>query len=186
MKISLKKKQKKQIISIVIIIIILLIGLITGATNKEEIWKIITGKTDTSNSQKGCKVISVVDGDTFKIMYEGKEEKVRLIGIDTPESVHPDKSKNTEYGIQVSNYVKELIEEKEVKLEFDVSQRDKYGRLLAYVYLENNEMLNEKLLKEGYAKISTYPPNVKYVEQFTKIQEESRRNEVGLWKENIF
>lgn len=185
MKLSLKKKQKKQIISIVISIIIILIGLITGATNKEEIWKMITGKTQISNLENRYKVVSVVDGDTFKIIYEGKEEKVRLIGIDTPESVHPDKSKNIEYGTQVSNYVKELIQKKEVRLEFDVSQRDKYGRLLAYVYLENNEMLNEKLLKEGYAKISTYPPNVKYVEHFTKIQEESRKNKVGLWNENI-
>ena len=79
-----------------------------------------------------------------------------------------------------------MLERKVVKLEFDVSPRDKYGRLLAYVYLENGEMLNKKLLKKGYAQVATYPPNVKYVEDFKTIQKEARENKVGFWAKDVF
>lgn len=144
-----------------------------------------TAKNENTNKEL-YKVVSVVDGDTFKIIYNQKEEKVRLIGVDTPESVHADKSKNTKYGKIASEYVKELLKSQNVKLEFDVSSKDKYGRLLAYVYLENGEMLNEKLLKEGYAQMATYPPNVKYVENFKKMQKQARENKVGFWKEDAF
>lgn len=76
------------------------------------------------------KVISVVDGDTIKIIVNGKEEKLRLIGIDTPESVHLDKKKNTKEGKIASEYTKSRLEGRDIKVEFDVQERDKYGRLL--------------------------------------------------------
>lgn len=190
---KLTKKQKKQIIKYVLVIIIIIIGLITGNIKKEEILNIFKNETvletyQTEDIQIEGKylVVEVVDGDTYKISYKGEEKKVRLIGVDTPESVHPDSSKNSNSGKIASNYVKELIENKYISLEFDVSQTDKYGRLLAYIYLENGEMLNEKLLKEGYAQVATYAPNVKYVDTFTTLQEEARNNKVGFWKENIF
>lgn len=113
-------------------------------------------------------VLRVVDGDTFVINYNGTEEKVRLIGIDTPESVHPDAERNSAAGITASDYTKSLLEGKSVTLEFDVQERDTYGRLLAYVYVDGY-MLNKKLLEEGYAVMATYPPNVKYVEEFQAI-----------------
>lgn len=182
---KLTKKQKKYIIETTVALIVLIAGIITGTAKKEEILEVF-GIQTTNISEDSYKVISVTDGDTFKINYNGKETKVRLIGVDTPESVHPDKEKNTEYGKQASNYTKSLIENKTVKLEFDVSQTDKYGRLLAYVYLENGEMLNEKLVKEGYAKVATYPPNVKYVEKFESLQKQARENKVGFWKEDVF
>lgn len=125
-------------------------------------------------------VIRVVDGDTLKINYNGKEESVRLIGVDTPESVHPDEAKNTEFGEKASEFSKNYLEGKEITLEFDVQERDQYGRLLAYVYLDNI-MYNKTLLQEGYAQVATYPPNVKYVDDFTAIQEEARNNKKGLW-----
>ena len=112
------------------------------------------------------KVIRVVDGDTFKINYNGKEESVRLIGIDTPESVHPDASKNVVEGKSASDYAKNLLEGKDITLEFDVQERDHYGRLLAYAYF-GGTMVNKLLLQEGYAQVSTYPPNIKYVAEFT-------------------
>lgn len=131
------------------------------------------------------KVTRVVDGDTIIVDFNGKEERVRLIGVDTPESVHPDKSKNVPEGEIASKFTKEKIEGKEVALEFDVQERDHYGRLLAYVWF-GGTMFNKTLLQEGYAQIATYPPNVKYVDDFTKIQEEARENNKGLWSENIF
>lgn len=185
---KLTKKQKKYIIETAVALAVLIPGIIAGTVNKEEILEALGIKTEAvaNIGQDSYKVISVADGDTFKINYNGKEEKVRLIGIDTPESVHPDKSKNTKYGKIASDYTKNLLENKTVKLEFDVSQTDKYGRLLVYAYLENGEMLNEKLLKEGYAQVATYAPNVKYADKFKTLQEEARKNKVGFWAEDIF
>lgn len=125
-------------------------------------------------------VVRVVDGDTFVVNYNGENEKVRLIGVDTPESVHPDEEKNTEFGDTVSSYSKEMLTGKQVKLEFDVDERDQYGRLLAYVYIDG-QMYNKLLLQKGYAKLATYPPNVKYVDDFKALQAEARENKVGLW-----
>lgn len=187
---KLTKKQKKYVIKTVIALIVLIPGIIAGTTKKEEILKALgieIETTATANiSEDSYKVTSVTDGDTFKINYNGQETKVRLIGIDTPESVHPESSKNTEYGKEAANYTKSLLENKTVKLEFDVSQTDQYGRLLAYVYLENGEMLNEKLLKEGYAQVATYAPNVKYVEKFEQLQKEARENKLGFWAVDVF
>ena len=123
---------------------------------------------NTTQTTKKYKVIRVVDGDTFVISDNGKEEKVRLIGIDTPESVHPDADRNSAAGITASDYTKSLLTGKSVELEFDVQQRDKYGRLLAYAYVDGY-MLNKKLLEDGYAVVSTYPPNVKYVDEFQAV-----------------
>lgn len=140
-----------------------------------------TDNTDNSNiSNDTYKVLKVVDGDTIKIKYNGKTEKVRLIGIDTPESVSPNKSKNCEEGKIASNFTKNYLEGKNIKIEFDVQQRDKYNRLLAYIYIDN-QMYNEILLKEGYAKLDTVPPNIKYVNDFKKLQEEARKNKKEFW-----
>ncbi len=135
-------------------------------------------------------VTRVVDGDTFIVDFDGVSERVRLIGIDTPESVHPDKSKNTDAGITASEYTRSLIEGKQVELEFDVQERDMYGRLLAYVYVDG-VMLNKTLLREGYAALSTWPPNVKYVDDFRKIvvetpsaQPMSKKELIQALKEN--
>lgn len=113
----------------------------------------------------------VVDGDTIVVKVDGKKEKVRMIGVDTPESVHPDESKNTEFGKEVSNFTKKKLEGKYVRLETDVQERDKYGRILAYVYLDN-KMFNKTLLEKGYAKLMTIPPNVKHADEFKEIVKE--------------
>jgi micrococcal nuclease len=131
------------------------------------------------------KVTRVVDGDTIIVDLNGVEERVRLIGIDTPESVHPDASRNLPEGKVAFEFTKSRLEGKEVKLEFDVQERDQYGRLLAYVYIDG-AMFNKTLLSEGYARIATYPPNVKYVEDFTAIQKQAREGNKGLWSEETF
>ena len=125
-------------------------------------------------------VLRVVDGDTVEIELNRIKEKVRLIGVDTPESVHPDKTKNIEFGKISSKFTKDYLEGKKVVLEYDVQQRDKYGRLLAYLYI-NNKMFNQILLEEGMAKIATYPPNVKYVDTFKEIEKKAREENKGLW-----
>lgn len=139
-----------------------------------------TSDNPSNISSELYKVVRVVDGDTIIIDYNGTEERVRLIGVDTPESVHPDKEKNTKFGTTASNFSKELLTDKYVKIELDVQERDQYRRILAYVYLDD-VMVNKILLQEGYAKVATYPPNVKYVDDFTAIQEEARNTKKGLW-----
>lgn len=128
---------------------------------------------DKSSSVENGKVYCdrVVDGDTIVVILDGKKEKVRMIGIDTPESVHPDKSRNTPMGKIASKYTRDNLEGKYVALETDVQERDKYGRILAYVYLDD-KMFNKTLLEEGLAKLMTIPPNVKYADDFKKIEAE--------------
>lgn len=142
---------------------------------------ILTGCSITQQQVNTYKVKRVVDGDTFVIMMAGKEEKVRLIGVDTPESVKPN-TPVQDYAIEASNYTKELIDGKNVKLEFDVGERDNYRRILAYVYLEDGRMLNEILVGNGYAKVMTVPPNVKYADKFMDLERTARKEKKGLWK----
>jgi micrococcal nuclease len=123
-----------------------------------------------------AKVARVVDGDTIKLE---SGETLRYIGIDTPETVHPSKPVQC-YGKEASAKNKELVEGKEVKLEKDVSEKDKYGRLLRYVWL-GDVLVNELLVSKGYAQSSSYPPDVKYQDRFIEAQRLAREENMGLW-----
>lgn len=135
-------------------------------------------------------VTRVIDGDTLKLE---SGERVRLIGIDTPEiheseKLHRD-SRRTQQNIRTIKqlgqrayeFTKKLVEGKRVRLEFDVQKYDKYDRLLAYVYLKDGTFVNAEIIKQGYASLMTYPPNVKYVDLFTRLYREARQNRRGLW-----
>lgn len=123
-----------------------------------------------------ARVERVVDGDTVKL---SNGQVVRYIGIDTPETVHPSLPVQC-YGIEASDKNRSLVEGKEVKLEKNVSETDKYGRLLRYVWL-GNLMVNEMLVRDGYAKSSTYPPDVKYQDRFLTAQRLAQNEQKGLW-----
>lgn len=141
-------------------------------------------------------VASVVDGDTIKVYLEGERYTIRMIGIDTPESVHPDESKNTIYGQKASDYAKQTIKKGQtVYLSKDVSDRDKYDRLLRYVWLEkpvdvNDEneirqkMYNAKVVLDGYANVYEYAPNNTLYDLFLSFEAEAAENNRGLWAEN--
>jgi len=133
----------------------------------------------------------VIDGDTLKL---SSGERVRLIGVDTPE-VHysnkllADSKRNHQdirtiqgLGRKASIFTKGLCLHKKVRLEFDVEKRDRYNRLLAYVYLDDGTFVNAVILKEGYGQVMTIPPNVKHADYFSKLQKEARENKKGLWK----
>lgn len=123
-------------------------------------------------------VIKVIDGDTIEL---DNEEKVRYIGIDTPETVDPWRGVGC-FGKEASDINKSLVADKRVILVKDVSNRDKYGRLLRYVYLEEgNILVNEYLVKQGFAKAYTYPPDVKFSDLFIQAEKEARENKRGLW-----
>lgn len=122
-----------------------------------------------SNRQES-KVTRVIDGDTIEV--EGGQ-RVRYIGMDTPETYACYYSEST-------NKNKELVEDKTIGLEKDVSETDRYGRLLRYVYV-GDTLVNEVLVKEGYAQVYTYPPDVKYQDRIMAAQQEARDNNRGLW-----
>jgi micrococcal nuclease len=130
---------------------------------------------------ENCYVERVVDGDTAKIIVNGKAEKVRFLMIDTPESVHPDQSKNVPMGKIVSDYTKDKLQGKYVRLEMDKQERDKYGRLLAYVYI-NGEMFNKELVRIGYAKVLMIKPNgEKYASEFYELETKAKEQKLGMW-----
>lgn len=124
------------------------------------------------------KVTKVVDGDTFWV-DDGSEKglKIRLIGVNTPETVHPQKPVEY-YGREASDYVKSVLTGNKVKLKFDVSRVDRYGRTLAYVYLKDGTFLNEDLIKKGYGQAMTVPPNVKYSEKFIELERKARKGNI--------
>ncbi len=148
------------------------------------------------HAQQTTTVKRVVDGDTLKVRYWGKEESIRLIGIDTPESRVNKKAKRdakrsgqdiktiTAMGKRATEYVESLVKPGDlITIEFDAQERDRYRRLLGYVYLSNGKMLNEEIVKAGYANIMTIPPNVKYQDRFLKAYREARERKRGLWEE---
>lgn len=129
------------------------------------------------------KVTRVVDGDTFWI-DDGSERgrKIRLIGIDAPETRRSARKEVGYYGIEAKEFLTQLLDNSEVRLEFDVDATDRYGRTLAYVYLRDGTFINAELVKRGYAMVMTVPPNVKFAEKFVHLQRQARKKERGLWK----
>ncbi len=139
---------------------------------------VASAQSDSASVQ----VVRLIDGDTIQVCcIFGDREKVRYIGINTPETKHPTKGVE-HFGKEASEANRRLVEEKTVRLEFDLQQFDKYGRTLAYVYLEDGTFVNAWLVEHGYAMVMTVPPNVKYQDLFLRLQREAREAGRGLWE----
>lgn len=139
---------------------------------KSENWPVPAGLDEYA-------VLRVIDGDTIEVERLGT---VHYIGVDTPETKHPQKPVER-MGREAYEANRRLVEDKRVKLEFDVEQRDRYGRVLAYVYA-GNTFVNAWLVEAGYAQVMTIPPNVKYAELFLALQREAREAGRGLWTQD--
>lgn len=142
------------------------------------------GGVNAANTPKYYKVISVTDGDTIRVEIGERIEKVRLIGINAPE-LH-DKNKNGKaqcFSYKALNKAKKLLLNQEIQLVKDkkVGDRDKYDRLLRYVFLKNGKNFNEIMVKEGYAYEYTYNRFYKYTDEFRELQNEAMQNGKGLW-----
>lgn len=149
----------------------------TQARNEAPIFQSVpTETTQRATVEEKFLVNRVIDGDTIELLGG---EKVRYIGIDTPETVDPRKPVQC-FGIEASNRNKQLVEGKNVRLEKDVSETDKYGRLLRYAYVDGI-FVNLVLVQEGFAHSYTYPPDVKYQSQFTEAERLAREQNKGLW-----
>jgi len=154
------------------LICLLLINLV--ACSKQE----PTQPTTNPNPEYQFNLVKrVIDGDTIEL---DNGIKVRYIGIDTPETKHPRKPVQY-FGKEASEANKKLVEGKKVRLEYDIQQHDKYGRTLAYVYLTDGTFVNAWLVENGYARVSTYPPNVKYQDKFRELERKAREEQKGLW-----
>ncbi len=126
---------------------------------------------------ESCRVEKVNDGDTITVRMGKNLEKIRLIGMDAPEMGQEP------WGRMAREHLKTLIDSssRNVTLEYDVVKRDKYDRLLAYVRTADGKMLNAEMLKDGYALLFTFPPNVKHVDEFIKAEKQAKDKKIGIW-----
>ncbi len=196
----MSRRKVGKLNKIISLILVLAVLLIYSELSKSRFKDLGQAHKLAPNTKLSCVVVKVYDGDTFKCkLGNGKEVKVRLIGIDTPESSKNKKAYRDakrsgarieeiiRMGKEAKMFTRSLLRKgTEVVLETDVQVFDKYGRVLAYVYLPDGRMLNELLVREGYAKVYTFPPNVKYAELFRKAQREAMRLKRGLWGEREF
>jgi len=179
----MNRLMKKQAVYVLVVILAIL-QLFFGKNNP--LPKIAVAPTDAlaptitnvPNEKQKVKVVRVVDGDTVEI--EGNI-KVRYIGVNTPELHDPRKPIEC-FGQAASDENKRLVEGKEIYIQKDVSETDKFKRLLRYVWV-GDMFINDYLVRQGFAQVSTYPPDVKYVSQFLEAQKEAQDNKRGLWKE---
>lgn len=135
-------------------------------------------------ASESAKVVRVIDGDTIEVDLNGEKKKIRYIGIDTPETVDPRRAVAC-FGKEASNENKKLVENEVVSLEKDISETDQFGRLLRYVYVlkdDQNIFVNDYLVRQGFAKVSTFPPDVRFADQFLEAQNEATVNKRGLWQ----
>ncbi|MGI9951517.1 thermonuclease family protein [Moorellaceae bacterium AZ2] len=171
------KKLNKRVLTLAVMALLSLAGYITFSPGSGSEMDFLTAR-----------VRQVVDGDTIYVdLPGGREEKVRFIGVNTPES----QGKVEPYGKEAAAYTEKRLRGRTVYLELDAGERDKYGRLLAYVWLEpprdasedevRCKMFNAELLLAGYAQVMTVPPNVKYASLFVKFQREAQEKGQGLW-----
>ena len=150
-------------------------------TVKNRLWP----EPEPSPDALSYEVICAIDGDTLLISVFGVETTVRLIGVDAPESVHRDSSKNTPEGELASLWMKRFIEGKRVTLEYDQERKDQYGRTLAYVYV-NGIMVEDALLSAGMARTLTMEPNTRYQHHFELLEKQARDGGNGFWGTGFF
>jgi endonuclease YncB( thermonuclease family) len=137
---------------------------------------------DPPRDAVAAEVQRVSDGDTFVADVGGRRERIRVIGVDTPESVAPNRP-DEPYGEEASDFAKRYLDGETVRLAGDAEPRDRYGRMLAYVWLADGTFWNALLVAEGYAQQLTIPPNVTYASLFRRLAAEARRQDRGLWAE---
>lgn len=140
------------------------------------------GVPGASGNLNQAQVVDVIDGDTIRVRFpDDRVDTVRYIGMNTPEST----TRTECYGKKATVYNRKLVGGKTVWLELEVEKQDKYGRLLAYVYLDPRDeaMVNKILVAQGYAQVATYPPNVRYADDFRELNREAKEKGLGLWCE---
>ena len=133
-----------------------------------------------ASSVESAEVSRIVDGDTIKVILGSRSETIRYIGIDTPETKHPNTPIEC-FGPEASLFNQKLVSGKRVLLEKDTTNRDRDGRLLRYVWVEGVGLVNQILVENGYAQVSSFPPDVKYESILLSAESVAQENKTGLW-----
>jgi micrococcal nuclease len=157
---------------------LLLLALVAGVLLRP--WEDLSGGADDGPAAVRAYVVRAVDGDTIEVAFDGRREDVRLIGVDTPETVKPDTPVQC-FGPRASAFEHRTVERRRVRLVFGVERRDVYGRLLAYVYL-GRRFVNAELVRRGLARTLEIPPNTRFAERFKRLQTVAARAGRGLWR----
>lgn len=176
-------KTTTRVLTILAFVIFVLAYLFEGQTS--HIFNIGLSTTTPNTVGVYYNVTKITDGDTIHVDIDGNNETIRLLGINTPETVDPRRTVEC-YGKEASARMKEMAAGKIVRLEYDDSQslRDTYARLLAYVYLEDGQMINRKMVAEGYAYEYTYMTPYHYQKEFRDLQRLAQGAKRGLWAED--
>lgn len=186
----MKKKDMRNIIALIAFLIAAYQFVVAPQVSQEKNTKVfptITKPTavlgdQTVSASVSAQVVRVVDGDTVRVLINGEEKTIRLIGMNTPETVDPRREVQC-FGKEASNKARELLSDQIVYLESDVSQgdTDKYQRLLRYVWLPDGSNFNKLMIAEGYAYEYTYDLPYRYQKEFKDAQSEAQKVKRGLW-----
>lgn len=154
----------------------------SGQDTEVEVTRVVTDNTQSGQDTEvldgeEALVTYIVDGDTIDVSIDGNTYRIRYIGMDTPERGAP-------YFDEATEANRELVEDQAVILVKDVSETDRYGRLLRYVYLQDGTFINAELVRQGYAVIATFPPDVRHQDLFLTLQQEARDADRGLWADS--
>lgn len=186
----MNRKLRHAVISLLIIIFLVAgektyTSLLPHQSAVEGVKTAVTTPTSVPVQQGLVKVTKVVDGDTIHVMLDGKDQTIRVIGIDTPETVDPRKPVQC-MGLAASSRAKELLTDKTVRLEADLTQgdKDKYGRLLRYVFIDGVTDYGHSTIAEGFAHEYTYDAPYKYRAEYKQAQKDAEIQKRGLWAEN--
>lgn len=197
---NMKNNNRWQRIVGIIVAIILCVAS-SEFINNQNVTEIDADNTVDNQESKldAVKFIRTVDGDTIIVEdSNGEHKRVRMIGIDTPESVAQEEERNNEYGIMASDYTKELLTNAgTLYLEYDVDADDQYDRILAYVWLEDvddtfnvenikNSMVNAIIVENGYGIAKKYEPTVAHDDILAELMAEAEENNIGLWQYQEF
>lgn len=166
-------------VSPVLVVLALLCTFLSGCSSQLVSGELPGGE---GSGEIGATVYRVSDGDTVRVSPEIEGEgAVRLIGVDASETNYSGRDSPEPYAEEARSFTQSSLEGGDLTLEFDAERRDDYGRLLAYVYLPDDTMFNETLLREGYAQVATFPPNTRYLDRFEEAQDEAREARRGIW-----
>lgn len=192
MKIRIRQKKQRMGLWLRLLLIsaavLLCMGILLLAVFRNiSIGQIFKNKTTPAQLEGPYPVTYIYDGDTIAVLKDNNEIAVRLIGIDAPESVNHDQSKNTPEGLEVSLWLHDQLNGCKVWLEYDEQRTDRYGRDLAYVWLdEGKTMLEEELIRNGMALTLSIEPNTRYAIRFNELEKQAKKDKSGFWGSGFF
>lgn len=166
-------KKKKSLISAILVAVVITIGSYYGL-DLSEFFGTETVQSETFD------VIKVIDGDTIKINYNGNEENIRFLLIDTPELSHKQFDGPQPFAVEAKEKVEELLKERKVDIEIGIQERDKYGRLLGYLYVDGKS-IQEELLREGLARVAYVYNDKRNLDRYLEIEKEAKQEGRGIW-----